>query len=363
MHLQLLIPGLIWPEATASLPPLPSLELLLARGRRSTAAAPDASAWLFAAYDVARDDTAQRDWPVAPFARLADGCQPDTVCWICADPVHLRLQRDALLLADARLLAITREEADALVASLNAHFSADGFTLQAPHPDRWYAALAQAPEISTTPLALAAGQSVDPKLPRGAGAAAWHARMNEVQMLLHAHPVNAAREARGQMPVNSLWFWGAGVLPRNDNTGEDTDTDEDPDESAGDEKPSHLFSRVWAADPLARGLARWRNAPALDLPASAQALLDGASAEGVGLALLDGLEAARSYGDLGAWEARLRELESNWFAPLVAALRERRIGMLSVHGFGGGKPFSVEAVRHDFGRFWRRPKPLAKQIG
>ena len=118
MHLQLLIPGLIWPEAIASLPPLPSLELLLARGRRSSAAAPDAGAWLFAAHDVAPDETAQRDRPVAAFARLADACRPDAACWICADPVHLRLQRDALLLADATLLAITREEADALQIKL-----------------------------------------------------------------------------------------------------------------------------------------------------------------------------------------------------------------------------------------------------
>lgn len=326
----------------AALPSLPALELLLARGRRSKAAAPDANAWLFAAHAVARDET--RDWPVAPIARLADEGTPDTGCWMCADPVHLRLQRDALLLADARLLAITREEADALVASLNTHFATDGFALHAPHPDRWYAALAQAPDINTTPLALAAGQSVDPNLPRGAAAAAWHARMNEVQMLLHAHPVNEAREARGQMPVNSLWFWGAGTLPTRD------------------EDAPVPFSHVWAADPLARGLARWTNTPALEMPASADALLDNAPAGGVGLALLDGLEAARAYGDLGAWETRLCELESAWFAPLLAALRERRIGMLSVHGFGGDKPFSVEAVRQDLGRFWRRPKRLTAYL-
>ena len=29
-------------------------------------------------------------------------------------------------------------------------------------------------------------------------------------MLLHAHPVNEAREARGEPAVNSLWLWGAG---------------------------------------------------------------------------------------------------------------------------------------------------------
>ena len=29
-------------------------------------------------------------------------------------------------------------------------------------------------------------------------------------MLLHAHPVNEAREARGELPINSLRLWGAG---------------------------------------------------------------------------------------------------------------------------------------------------------
>ncbi len=360
MHLQLLLPGLIWSEALTTMPSLPSLDLLLARGRRSKPPAPDAAAWLFSAYDVARPDTppwasgqpgqaAQAgDWPVAAFARLADEGGMRGECWICADPVHLRLQRDTLLLADATLLAITPDEADALVASLNAHFAADGFALHAPRPDRWYAALPAVPGITTTPLVLASGQSVDPNLPRGPDAATWHARMNEVQMLLHNHPVNEAREARGQMPVNSLWFWGAGALP------------------SRDEDSPVPFSRVWARDPLARGLAAWSGATALDLPASGAALLEAAPATGVGLVMLEGLETTRSYGDIGAWEARLHELEVLWLAPLIEALRTERIGMLSLHGFGGTndpQPFSVEAVRHDLKRFWRRPKSLAKQLG
>jgi hypothetical protein len=356
MHLHLLIPGLIWPEAMASLPqpsPLPSLELLLARSRRRKPEAADAREWLFDAHDVTRPETAAQtgDLPAAPFALLGDGGAPGAACWISADPVHLRLQRDTLLLADASLLAITRAEADALVASLNSHFKRDGFVLDAPQPDRWYARLATTPALVTTPLSRAAGQSVDPQLPRGADAAAWHARMNEAQMLLHEHPVNEAREARGQMPVNSLWFWGAGTLP------------------ARDEESARPFSRVWATDPVARGLALWGGALTPEMPASAPVLLEAAPAEGVGLVVLEGLEAARAYGDFAAWEARLRELESAWLEPLVAALREQRIGMLSVHGLGGHggrgdeKTFSLEAVRHDLKRFWRRPKPLSKLLG
>ena len=49
-------------------------------------------------------------------------------------------------------------------------------------------------------------------LPAGNEGSVWRRRMNEAQMVLHAHPGNEAREARGELPVNSVWFWGAGEL-------------------------------------------------------------------------------------------------------------------------------------------------------
>ena len=40
----------------------------------------------------------------------------------------------------------------------------------------------------------------------------WLRRLqNEAQMLLHAHPVNLARMARGALAVNSVWIHGAGA--------------------------------------------------------------------------------------------------------------------------------------------------------
>ena len=47
----------------------------------------------------------------------------------------------------------------------------------------------------------------------GEGAERWRALLNESQIVLHNHPINAVREARGAVAVNSLWFWGAGTLP------------------------------------------------------------------------------------------------------------------------------------------------------
>jgi hypothetical protein len=43
--------------------------------------------------------------------------------------------------------------------------------------------------------------------------APWRHAINEAQMVLHAHPVNQARQAAGQPVVNSLWPWGGGRLP------------------------------------------------------------------------------------------------------------------------------------------------------
>ncbi len=57
-------------------------------------------------------------------------------------------------------------------------------------------------------------RSINSHLPRGDDALAWHRVMNEAQMIMHAHPVTAAREARGAPPANSIWLWGGGTLPR-----------------------------------------------------------------------------------------------------------------------------------------------------
>src|SRR3546814_15930088 len=41
----------------------------------------------------------------------------------------------------------------------------------------------------------------------------WRSLLNEAQIILHNHPWNARRAAAGKPPVNSLWFWGGGMLP------------------------------------------------------------------------------------------------------------------------------------------------------
>jgi hypothetical protein len=59
----------------------------------------------------------------------------------------------------------------------------------------------------------ALGADVFANLPDGPEGRRWRALLNEAQIMLHNHPRNAERIAAGLLPVNSLWFWGGGILP------------------------------------------------------------------------------------------------------------------------------------------------------
>jgi hypothetical protein len=161
--------------------------------------------------------------------------------------------------------------------------------------------------------------------------------MNEAQMALHEHPVNEAREARGEPALNSLWLWGAGTAPAE----------------------AHAeWQSVSSAEPVALGLARLAGIRGRALPASAQAWLDRVPEEGRHLAVLDALRAPLALGDAQAARARVEALEEEWLAPLLAALRAGRIGMLSVHVPDAGA--RVETIAGDLRRFWRFARPISK---
>jgi len=317
MHCSLFIPEFFSSRSGAPAERLAAAETLLARGRRKRTALIEQDAWFFERFGVPR----QRDWPVAPFTLLADGGTPEGHFWMRADPVHLSVGRDTLAL-DGLALDLSLAEAEALVATLNRHFGEE-LAFRAPRPERWYIRCPQAPRLETTPPAAARGAAFGELLPRGADATRYRALLNEVQMLLHEHPVNVEREARGAPPANSVWLWGGGGLeaPR-----------------------ARPFSVVLAEDPLAQGLALAAGVPRRMLPANAGAALSALPGEGKALIVLDA-----PYG---------MALERDWFAPLLAALEEGRIGMLTLILPGKESLLHVETVRSDLRHFWRTRKPL-----
>jgi hypothetical protein len=179
-----------------------------------------------------------QDPPVAAITRVADMGVIDNDWWIRADPVHFTPQRDGLYLQPVP--GLTTTESDRLATELNEALVPEGWLLKAPHHARWYLKPAREPRLSTTSLPEATGRNVHPLLPQGEDRHLWHTRLNELQILLHTSPVNAEREARGELSANSVWFWGGGRLPR-----------------LG--KPA--WTVIWANDALAAGLARLAGIP------------------------------------------------------------------------------------------------------
>src|SRR6266704_6788036 len=295
MHCHLFIPNFFSTEGEDSGDRLVAAETLFAKGRRRRLAASSPEAWLFERFAVPK----QRDWPAAPYTLLADGGAPERDFWLRADPVHLRLGRDTLTFADSAAFEVSRAEAEALVETLNRHFG-DAMLFYPVRPARWYVRLRETPDMHTTPPSAAREGLIEGNLPSGPDAMRFHALMNEAQMLLHEHPVNAEREARGEPALNSVWFWGGGVI---------------------DAAKAQPFSAVITDDPLARGLALAAGIRALALPKDARSALAALGDEGRVLAVPD---APR--------ETQLRErrtaLERDWFLPLLAALKSGRIGML-----------------------------------
>ncbi len=208
MHITLVLPELATALARDDAPAkAPSLARIVGRGALRVEPEGWAAA-LAPLYGVAR----QQDWPLAPLRALRHGLDPGGAYWLHVTPVTMVPGRDDVRIAGAAT-ALAAEDAQALLAVLNPHFAPDGLALLPLAPDEWLARLARAPSLLTRALETVVGEPLRPLLPTGNDAGEWRRWEQEMQMLLHAHPVNAAREAAGNAPVNGLWFDEGGILP------------------------------------------------------------------------------------------------------------------------------------------------------
>ncbi len=344
MHCHLLIPGLFppfSPETRNALRelPLPALATLLARGSRKTLADESMDAWLCRSFGVEK----QHNWPVAAFTLLADGGSPGSDFWLLAEPVHLQLQRDRLVLVDAGNPDITQEEAGSLIAALNDHFADEGLRFFPTRPAHWHLRLAHPPaHLETHSLETAIGRNIRNLLPSGPDGKRWHSLLNEVQMLLHRHPVNEAREERGLLPVNSIWPWGGGVLPIN---------------------PTTHFAHIWTDDALARGLAVATGTPCTNVPKTAAEWLAATQDGSHHLVVLDALRTPALHGDVRLWRGSLLRLEKDWFVPLRQALSRGKLSRLTLYAFDNGRAGAFSVGRSDLWKIWLRAKPYESYIG
>lgn len=334
MDCTLFIPHLLPPMAQAEAlwrtVDAPLLKAFLSRAKLTLSAETSSAQWLCGAFGIAR----QQDLPLAPILAAHDSLNAASGYWLCATPVHLETRRNALVLSDPALLGITPEESTAFTMTLAEHLHGENVLLHAVRPDCWYLQCEAVASMSTTSLGAAVGRDVRTLLPQGRNSPRWHRILTEIQMLLHAHPLNDAREARGQLPVNSVWLWGGGTLP--------------PAVPAP-------FDVVWSDDTIVHALAQHggchiHQKPARMTPETLQVTSHFFS--------IESLQAHLRQGDMQAWRNAVTTLDCDWFTPLMHALRSRRLNTLTIVSTGdtGMKQFAIR--RNDVFKFWLKNKYL-----
>jgi hypothetical protein len=149
--------------------------------------------------------------PWGAWLAARDGRAPDDLAWGLVTPVHWHLGTEQITMLDPDELGLDEAASRALLAAVLDLFASEGCVLVYGAPTRWYLAHESLAGLATASPDRVIGRSIDPWLPRGPEARLWRRLQNEVQMHLHEHPVNAAREAAGLPVVNSVWLSGCGL--------------------------------------------------------------------------------------------------------------------------------------------------------
>ncbi len=314
----LIIVDLLLPrEARAGLR-ISAMEKILARGKRQTLPAIPVETLLGDLFGLSGGTASV----CAAFDGLPKGI------WMRADPVHVRLERDRVVLLPE--VNVSNEESSEFCASLNAHFAGEGMEFFAPHANRWYVRLEALPGIETVPLSQAAFCDMRENLPEGGDERRWRQIFNEIQMLLFAHPVNEMRESSGELPINSVWFWGNGEIAR---------VSSPFDHVSGDDELSEMFAS-FSGTPFSRWGKQWRGSSENEL------------------LVYTGLRRALQRGDLSAWQKALQDFENDYARPLLQALRQGRISRLNLDILGAGHLHRLTLERMDAWAFWRNSRLL-----
>jgi hypothetical protein len=282
MHTTLIVPGLFPEIPDAEIPRLPNLERCLSLGQLTIIPG---------------------QWMLEHCLALPAG--PAEACRLRADPIHLHVEGDALLLLDRHSLEISPEEADALIESLNRHFASEGMVFAALTGDQWQVLVPEPHGISTTHPLKRVGRNIDGFLPVGENARRWQARFNEIQMLLHDHPVNKDRESRGKRAISGVWFW-------------------DEHEATG-----FPWGKNW--------------------PAEAE--------------VVETLRAPSAYGDAEGWRESARRFDEERLAPLLKSLGRGEVKKITLLALEGRCSALADITRWNLLRVWRRPRPLPRIPG
>jgi hypothetical protein len=268
-----------------------------------------------------------------------DALPADTGSVWLATPLHLVAGLSSVHLDYRGLLKLDAATLQTLCRDFASQFAERGFSLQQLPGG---ALIACGPHFAQLPLthdpARLLGAGIAGSTVQGPGAAQLLMLGAELEMWLHAHPLNAARARRREAPLTTLWLWGGGepmlaqrVAP--------------PLPAA---HPEATFMTVFGADPVVEGLCVLSGARLRPPAASAHEILNCGAARTAVVIELFRTEKSQpaTLMDL------LEHLDERVLAPVVTALKDGVIRQLTLIA---NDRCSVLNARDGL-RFWRRSR-------
>jgi len=323
-------------ELLAQAERLPALEMIISRAQRLQTNPHSFESTLGQLFGLSEELTS--NLPVAALSHYLKFGEYSDNWYMHCDPVLMQPNRDHLMMLGNDLLNISEQEAEQIISDINATYHDQSWQLKMLSPTQWVLEMQEIPRIKTIPLSRVSGKKINEYLPTGEDARTWHALLNELQMLLHSHLVNQAREANGLSTINSVWFWGEGRLPR------------DLNRSIGNN-----LVQCWSNHTATLALAKLFNIPRVDCPANAVIWLEHAITPGHHLVVIDALDSSSLVRDPFDWWQALSELNEQWLVPLLSALQKNTLSKLSLVA-GGGRSYVLTPALAK--RWWKRVKPL-----
>ncbi len=140
-----------------------------------------------------------------PFAN-AQSHTNDATTVALATPLAATLGLTDLTVLDAEQTRLSEKDSRKLCDAANTHLAQDGILLKYLNATEWLFESTRSIEVLTEHPMFVAGENMRQFLPRGRDARLVERWMNELQMLLFSHQVNAERQQNSLLPINVVWL-------------------------------------------------------------------------------------------------------------------------------------------------------------
>jgi len=333
-------PGLLGPAAPIELlakqewpgkQQFPHLAKFFARGKVASLCRSDIETRLLNGIGILFDnEDSDVDVPIAKLrAMQVRSLETEKRLW-CLDPVYIQIDKEDAVLQANEELGLTESEARQIIEDLNTHFAQDNIKLHYHSAHRWL--LEAELELATTSLSTVLLNPISGYQPTGRDEKKWRNLINEVQMLLYAHPVNQQREEHGELPANSVWLWGGGETYHYEKFTDGLFCDE-----------------PWVKDIAGLYDITYRAASQLE---------EQVTSFSSGLIIfLDQLVGIKQN-DVFAWLESLRRFENETLSILFALLSNNQLTTLTIIS----DTISITITRKQLNQWWRRVKPMYASV-